>query len=1257
MNFDRDYKSWLPTNERPELDPILGDWTAYGTPTISQDNEIVFDGNSYLKSPALKLFGKPFTIGCYVEIDEFTAEATVFTVNRADTNEQVLNVRVGSNNTAALRAWACNYGDASQDYGHLAETSTLNGKVRINLDYDYKNNNISIYVYSNKTTVYTSCPLYERVDYNIYVGANSYKTNAINRYFKGKISNFYIVENQYLSVSGPGFGDELTFFFGVDRKVLNATNQNVWKYKNAGYFNNEYITTSTGGQVDFALSNTTKSKTGVAFYQTTRGKCFDIPETKDVWIKFDVYFDGTNRWRCYDAGSGSNGITGITSQTTGDISFFNANTNVTQLTKVAKKNQLQTVLFHMSVAESRSSFQYTLMELWVDGEFVECYKDTINQNYPFKNIYLQSDGAGTLFSNVIISNAEIGLDEDVSLVPDSFDIQRKITNNVSVDFDVEREVHRIWKYKNYGTASLLSVAGNTVNNLPENKSITGSAFWQSGRVGCFDIPATKELWVKFDLYYGGSAKWRAYDRKDGKDTGIARMNDATSIVSYINGPLLVEIYPTGFLTANTRKTYLLHMVSDATNGYIELWVDGRKFWADSDAGVNRGRIYEGNVNDGDDFANFYLQSDNATNLFSNVIISNAAIGLDENTYERFDVDISADIYRSVNLDFDVVRQIISQEIDEEFEVDTERKILISYTNTYDIDRILERTETVDNDAERKLENNIDDVIFDAERKILITQILDIDTERILLLTVNIDNDIERIIERTEQFDVDIWRKIPWKITVIEQNTFTPSAGQNHEAVEDDSFLQSININLSEQQLTDNISFVIADDLNIMDGVRFQYLDYIINGRVEETIKKGVLQTCKCTCDIDEILYKQLAYEIPETEYSWSGQYLNELERMRRKYPEKNIQAVASASASTHFRNIASKLGKNVSIQFDDWISTMSTKSQSGTNYSSLIQELFGWTSRIPTLLINCYMRNNTIYAVQRGHENNVVNLDNLELTLHTTRRKLIRMTWGSDPWSKSEVKTFNGTKNWDELMDKTPINLDEGGGAEYNDEGLVESTTVTHGNETVITNYTYTELANGKKFLSTEESITLVNGQEVDRITTVHDPVRNTQSHVYSVDDSGVLGSVLTSSINDDRITPYAAALGGGYKPASYTGHSDGTVYSDGKGNYYWVSGVGHFSETYEQGQLTTTIHGVSLIDTSFPVEGQQALEFLTNAIKNLDRKTEESISVDLYNYHHIIDFNDRIIFNNNVYFLRSNNVVKNERIVNKQSLEFVRWF
>lgn len=65
MNFDRDYKSWLPTNERPELDPILGDWTAYGTPTISADNEIVFDGNSYLKSPALKLFGKPFTIGCY----------------------------------------------------------------------------------------------------------------------------------------------------------------------------------------------------------------------------------------------------------------------------------------------------------------------------------------------------------------------------------------------------------------------------------------------------------------------------------------------------------------------------------------------------------------------------------------------------------------------------------------------------------------------------------------------------------------------------------------------------------------------------------------------------------------------------------------------------------------------------------------------------------------------------------------------------------------------------------------------------------------------------------------------------------------------------------------------------------------------------------------------------------------------------------------------------------------------------------------
>ena len=203
----------------------------------------------------------------------------------------------------------------------------------------------------------------------------------------------------------------------------------------------------------------------------------------------------------------------------------------------------------------------------------------------------------------------------------------------------------IWRYENYGTASLLKISGNTVTGLSADKSKTGSAFWQNQRVATFPIPATKELWVKFDLYYG-NAQWRAYDRLDDKDTGVGRYQQANTLTSFINGPLQYSLNPKNTLTVNQLKTYLLHMVSDAENGLVELWVDGVKYYSDDFA--SEGLIYKGNVEGGADFDNFYLQSASSANLFSNVIISNARIGLGENVIGQG---------LSSYLDFDIVRDV------------------------------------------------------------------------------------------------------------------------------------------------------------------------------------------------------------------------------------------------------------------------------------------------------------------------------------------------------------------------------------------------------------------------------------------------------------------------------------------------------------------------------------------------------------------------------------------------------------------------
>ena len=83
----------------------------------------------------------------------------------------------------------------------------------------------------------------------------------------------------------------------------------------------------------------------------------------------------------------------------------------------------------------------------------------------------------------------------------------------------------------------------------------------------------------------------------------------------------------------------------------------------------------------------------------------------------------------------------------------------------------------------------------------------------------------------------------------------------------------------------------------------------------------------------------------------------------------------------------------------------------------------------------------------------------------------------------------------------------------------------------------------------------------------------------------------------------------------------------------------------------------ISLYDDSFPVYSEKEKVAFTNAIKALNRKTQETVSFDLYDYPHVIDLKSRVSFNGGVYFLQSNTVTRDTNIVNKQSLQLIRWY
>lgn len=1262
MNIGSKYlKSWLRFDESATKDFIADNhWTVSGNPTISTTNAISgkalqLDGSSYLKLSGVELAGRAFTLDCMAYVDASSPDnARLFSIVDSNTGVFLTTVRKSATSRNCLEAWANSESSYSQNNGYTATVTATTGVgrlVHVALIYNPKasDNYSAIYIAVDgyvKRVITIYQPTYQRGTFDIVIGA---LPNG-NQGLIGAIDEFRIYDDVYLWTDSQGNNftpPDASFYsnthvFYTDAIRMPFIPASKWRYENIGEIDTLVNTTTA---VQLTNLPATQSRTGKAFYQTTQTKIFDVASSKEVWIKFDVYFDGANRWRAYERYTGSS-MTGITAQTNGDISFFNRGTNVYQRSNLAKINALQTVILHM-IADSTNG----LIEAYTDdGGLLYAYTGEVNNGTNFSNLYLQSDGAGTFFSNVIISNSPLWFDDNaIEQVAIDYlvDAQREISRAETVIIDTERVVDKSWRYENYGTADLLKVAGNTVNNLSLDKSAIGMAFWQSGREGCFDIPATKELWAKWDLYYTGTAKWRVYDRKDSKDTGIARMNSTTSLVCYINGPLSVDVKPSGTITQGARKTYLLHMVSDATDGYIELWVDGVKYYSNNFQ--SQGLIYKGNVNDGDAFSNFYMQSDNNTNLFSNVIISNRQIGLNENVWDIVEADAERSLRRSELLDLDLVRAVTVNSIPVNFDVDVCREISASQSIDFDTERTLATTCAFDVDCERAL-TGIINLFVDTDRKVANIISIDGDREWAFFYGADLLFDTEREIEFTVTFPLDLMRKIPHKITDVYTPPTPPEPIPGVVPPADRSaFLQSCTIGLNEQQLTDNITFVFSGQCEIMDAVDFQLLDYSLHGRIEETTTKGVMTSCKCTVDIDAILYQQLAYSVPSSKWEYTEEYIEYVRKQGGSiitdpdYDDAELKAIPSAPASAHITEIAAKLGKGVSLHFTDFISTMSTEVKSGTNYAGLLQELFGWTSRIPQLMINCYIRGNTIYVIQRGQEQNTVTLDGQKLTVHAVNKKLVRTTWGSDPWSKTEVKPyFNYWQDWV----KEPLSEEGGeGGTEYNDDGLVEETTVQHGDETVVTHYSYETLENGQKFLYQEVATTYNGGSKVDEVTTTHDPIRSTQSHVYSTDADGVLGGVVTSSNNDDRITPWQN---------EHTDYSDGTVISDGNNNYLLKRIIYHNDE----GEMAKrTINGVSLIDTSFPVEGESFLQALTNQIMWLDRKTEETVTVEVYDYPHLIDFNDKIIFHGNTYYLRSNTATINEKDINRQSLEFVRWY
>lgn len=309
-----------------------------------------------------------------------------------------------------------------------------------------------------------------------------------------------------------------------------------------------------------------------------------------------------------------------------------------------------------------------------------------------------------------------------------------------------------WRYENSGTAELLSVSGTTLENLAETKSRTGTAFYQTTQAKCFGLPATSEVWIKFDVYFNGSTRWRAYDKTNGACGACSYSSAEFDLLA--NDSYVREVKNT--LTANTLQTILLHMMSGASDGIVEAWVDGTKIYT-----------YTGDVNHGEDFADIYLQSDGSGTFFSNVIISNVEIGLDENVAElipAYDLEIKPEIYISwiptgkIGLKPQIYASYIPAPIHEKITADLSRNVANPETSSGDLERKIGNGEKVSADVSRRV-TATDTAIADTERKLSVEEKISSDTLKKIVQSAQIHADTLRDVQSTEKIIGDTARKI------------------------------------------------------------------------------------------------------------------------------------------------------------------------------------------------------------------------------------------------------------------------------------------------------------------------------------------------------------------------------------------------------------------------------------------------------------------------------------------------------------------
>ena len=374
--------------------------------------------------------------------------------------------------------------------------------------------------------------------------------------------------------------------------------------------------------------------------------------------------------------------------------------------------------------------------------------------------------------------------------------------------------------------------------------------------------------------------------------------------------------------------------------------------------------------------------------------------------------------------------------------------------------------------------------------------------------------------------------------------------------------------------------------------------------------------------------------------------------------------VDEALVSYYVQEIAAAMDWQVDMNCDDFIPSQNYEN-SGMTYQDFISSLFGWTSRLPQRQINVFLRGNTLHIIQRGQEQSVIDITDWPHGRPTIERHLVRSVWSSgnndNPNNRAhneeddEPVPFTGTISFQDISrhyeDGYLVDEENQNGYThyaYADGYLTTKQTHNVDGSTSQTEYSYATTEKDRYLFCEKEHAT--------------DPIDDGRKHDhYDWQD-------WENKNFTERVT-YHAPLGGGwygttvYEDGELVGSSLSQGKTGGKASQYTIDqsnlGLGGRYKNRDDGQNWTPIGS-----SEFPVKGNDYLLMLTKAMWWLDRKTQETVTLDIHarvrggvpDIQHIVDFTERIRFEGQEYFLVSNTVELTPRSL-RQTIKMTRWY